>query len=33
MECQPPTGELRFIPLYHAIPELRRRPSDGLLWP
>jgi hypothetical protein len=33
LECQPATGEQRFIPLYHPLPEMRPRPSDGLMWP
>ena len=33
LECQPAVGELRFIPLYHPLPEMRPRPSDGLMWP
>ena len=33
LECQPLSGESRFIPQFHAIPELRQRASDGLWWP
>ena len=33
LECQPLVGESRFIPQFHAVPELRRRPTDGLWWP
>ena len=32
LECQPLSGESRFIPQFHAIPELRQRASDGLWW-
>ena len=32
-ECQPLAGDLRFIPQFHAVPELRPRSTDGLPWP
>ena len=33
LECQPATGDLRFIPLFHPLPEMRPRQSDGVIWP
>ena len=32
-ECQPMVGESRWIPQFHAIPEMRPRSGDGLMWP
>lgn len=33
LECQPVAGNARFIPQFHAVPELRQLPPDNQWWP
>lgn len=33
LECRPYTGDARWIPQFHGLPELRQMPSGGIWWP